>query len=439
MHKLLLLFCFISVTVFAQTNWPLTKASTSVQVAIPSEFGIAAQQPLANTGWEDGVFISRDGLNLYSLYLPADALKWSIDGAPCHFTAYQRGPTFGMDLITSPVPTCTVWLHADILISSRTSTSVPFPAWSMSNLQGPIYSEGAPQMSLTSPTLADIVVFTSNKLPPYNTDVYMIRNSSINPSASSATILPAPVTQTTTEDNPHLERLNANDLVLFFDSPDRPSAVGGLDLWYATSNDNGGTWSNPQQVSSLNTTGNEHQPHLYKDAMNQWWLYYTTPDISGKYAIYRSQQTVPGNWDSWGPKQLVVGPGNSAGIGEPTLTQNGDLSFVVVMEDPNFTSTDRFDADPWFLPKLNSTSIGENSKAKILLFPNPTQSTLKILLPDTEEYYISLSNILGEELMFVKAEKSLDLDKNIYGEGIFFVKIYRNATLITTQKIIFTK
>jgi len=413
MKYFLLLFCFgIS---YSQTNWPLTKTNASVQVAIPAEFGTPTVQALYTDGWEDGLFISRNGLNLYCLYIPADGLSWITNGAPCAFAPYQKGPTFGMDLTTSPVTVCPTWLHGDVLISTRTSTLQAFPTWSLSNLSGAIYSEGAPQFSMLNSTTSDIVVYTSNKLPPYNTDIFMIRNSGINPAENTGTILPAPVTQTTTEDNPHLERLSATDLVLFFDSPDIPGGAGGLDLWYSTSNDDGVTWTSPQQTS-LNTTQNEHQPHLYKDASNQWWMYYTTPDASLKYAIYRAAQITPNDWSNWGPKQLVVGPGNSAGIGEPTLTQNGDLSFVVINQDPNFTSTDRYDSDPWFLPKLNtSTDLQTQTLSNFAFYPNPANDNINF----NTEVNITITDVVGK-VKFSGTTQQINV--STWSNGIYFVR-----------------
>lgn len=440
-NKLVLwLLVFVSVKMTSQPNWPLTKSNTTVQVGIPTEFGTAVQQPISVTGWEDGIFISRDGLNLYSIYLPADALSWTINGAPCVFTPYQKGPTYGMDLATSPSTACPMWVHGDVLISTRTSTTLAFTTWSLSNLSGPIYSEGAPQFVPLSNGNPDLFVFTRNNQPPYNADIYLAKNSGLNPSPSSATILPSPVTYTTIEDNPHIERINASTLVLFFDSPDRPGGVGGLDLWYATSNDDGVTWAFPQQVSTLNTSINEHQPHLYKDNLNQWWLYYTAPDGSGKYAIYRAQQTVAGNWDSWGPKQLVVGPGNSAGIGEPTLTQNGDLSFVVIYQDPNGTSTDKFDADPWFLPRTTITNIPSNSKEpQYTLYPNPSQNIVHLKNSGLIKTEYSLYDITGKLLRRGDfSEATYELKREGLDAGTYFISLTNEEGESKTFKLVFT-
>ncbi len=64
--------------------------------------------------------------------------------------------------------------------------------------------------------------------------------------------------------------------------------------------------------------------------------------------FFRLKQQIPGDWNSWGSRQLVVTAGNTAGVGEPTLTDNGDLSFVVY-DNSDGGNYDRYDADPWFM------------------------------------------------------------------------------------------
>ena len=137
--RVLFLICLLAgLRVCAQPNWTQVKSTTTVQVGIPAEFGAPMQQPLSTGGWEDGLFISRDGLHLYCIYLPIDALSWTFNsGNNCSFSAYDRGPTFGMDLVTNPL-SCSEWLQPDILISSRSSTTTAFPTWTLSNLSGPI-------------------------------------------------------------------------------------------------------------------------------------------------------------------------------------------------------------------------------------------------------------------------------------------------------------
>lgn len=42
--------------------------------------------------------------------------------------------------------------------------------------------------------------------------------------------------------------------------------------------------------------------------------------------------------------------GTSVGVGEPSLTSAGDLSFVTITQNTqNPSATDKYDADPWFM------------------------------------------------------------------------------------------
>ncbi|MBS1637342.1 MAG: T9SS type A sorting domain-containing protein [Bacteroidetes bacterium] len=440
---LLFVWLLAGLSIRAQPNWTQVKSTTTVQVAIPTEFGTPVQQSLSTGGWEDGMFISRDGLHLYCIYIPIDGLSWTLNsGNNCSFSAYSRGPTFGIDLVTNPIG-CSEWLNPDILISSRSNTLMAFPTWSLSNLSGPVFGQGAPQYVMSSSSTADIFVYTDNQRPPYKTDLYYIRNCSLNPALASGTIFPAPITTDSIEDNPHVERLSSMQLVLFFDSPNFAVASGGLDIWYSVSNDDGSTWGAPQPVSSVNTALNEHQPHLYKDNLNQWWLYFTGTDAAGKYSIYRAPQTTPNNWNSWGTRQLVVGSGNSAGIGEATLTQNGDLSFVVVYDanGAGATSTDRFDCDPWFLPHVTTTGIADAEQDAFSLFPNPVKDILHVNLKGTGHtgVRVSLLSALGEEIsQYFPSVNTFDMQRNQLPAGIYFIRLDVPGKASRIFKVVFS-
>jgi hypothetical protein len=216
----------------------------------------------------------------------------------------------------------------------------------------PTWSEGAPLPQGSTGSGWDIFAYTSNEhAPDYKAHICIARNAAYDP-AVLGTMLPAPVTTSTTEDNPHVERLDATHLVLFFDSDDRPGGAGLHDIWYATSADDGASWSTPLAVTSLDSALEEEQPHLFRSASGAWRLYFTaTNPADGKLGIFRAIQGTPGDWNSWTGRELVVGAGNAEGVGEPTLTSAGDLSFVVIDQDvAHGTPTNRFDGDPWFLP-----------------------------------------------------------------------------------------
>lgn len=334
---------------FADSRWKDVKSKAMPYNALPAEFDAPYQQELSVLGWEDGIHISRDGLYLYCIYAPADLLSFLLNrGSPNNFAEYKRGPDFGMDTVSNPIGASS-WLHGDILYAHRDSVSEPFKKWQLSRMARNVFTEGAPNPLFRNSSSVEIMAYTSNENPTYNTNIRFIHNTKPNPEGVGKP-LPAPVNTGYNEDNPHLERIDASTLILLFDSDNRPGS-GRHDLWYALSNDNGKTWSHPRGISSVNTKKMEHQPHLYQDGSGTWFLYYSTEQPDGRLAIYRVRQSIAGDWDSWTGKELVVGAGNTAGVGEPTLTSKGDISFVVVYENPHGTRTDRLDADPWFLPK----------------------------------------------------------------------------------------
>ncbi|MBP9796652.1 MAG: hypothetical protein KBD42_11455, partial [Chitinophagales bacterium] len=58
--------------------WDSVKTNTHpiVVASFTDQYETPFRMPLADYGWEDGLQISFDGLNLYALYAPADLLSW---------------------------------------------------------------------------------------------------------------------------------------------------------------------------------------------------------------------------------------------------------------------------------------------------------------------------------------------------------------------------
>ena len=238
-----------------------------------------------------------------------------------------------MDLVTNPVGAAS-WIQADILYSAKSASTGKFESWILSNMARHTFSEGAPVAIDVSGTSIGTFLFTSNDKPPtYDTDIWILTGTGLNPSGTGAPLPGFPHTAQT-EDNPHIERIDPTHLVLMFDSNNYTGGLGSHDIWYSLSADNAATWSAPQNLSTVNTANQEHQPHLYNDGTD-WYLYFSATHTDGKLAIFRAKQQTAGDWDSWGTRELVIGAGNSAGVGEPSLTSSGDLSFVVVYENPD--------------------------------------------------------------------------------------------------------
>ncbi len=435
----------------AQPNWSAIKINATFNIQDTS-FGKPYIQPLNVEGWEDGVFITRDGLNLYCFYVPIDLFSWTFlgNGTPDHFSSYLRGPTFGMDLATNPIG-ASEWLQSDILYSHRNSDADSFVKWQLSNMALPVFSEGAPQINRNTDSSVDLFVYTSNNVQPaYKTNIVLLRNSGLNPSTQGS-FLPYPVNTDSTEDNPHIERIDSLNLVIFFDSDNRPGGIGQLDIWYSTSADNGITWNIPIQVSTLNTKENEQQPHLYKDINSNWYIYFTaTNTVTQKPEIYRAIQKTIGDWDSWTNRELVIGAGNTAGVGEPTLTQNGDIAFIAIYKDSiNGTPTDKYDADPWFLPKLSKPQPRVQTTANInknyyLMpnFPNPFNTTTSISynLGNLQKGLFTVYSLSGRILFSKEIMGKGDLNWNAGNQpnGIYICKMNISGYCLS-QKMLLTR
>ena len=167
--------CYLLVqTLQAQPDWPAIKAATAPIVALPNEYGTPFQQPLAVGGWEDGLYISREGLHLYCFYTPIDFWSFTDNGGEVsNFTPFRWEPDFGMDLVTNQFG-FSEWLHSDILTATRNSVDEPFKTWQLSNLARPEHWEGAPYTLMANDTLVDIFAFTSDDTKSGNADPWFL-------------------------------------------------------------------------------------------------------------------------------------------------------------------------------------------------------------------------------------------------------------------------
>jgi len=340
-------------------NWVHIKRNARPLVALPDEYGEPYLQPHSTLAWEDGVFISRDGLHMYAFYAPTDIVqyaKYLTENGKCpDITSFLRGPELGMDLSTNPWGVDGV-LHSDISYASRGSTSDTFSSWKLSKIANPYRFDGGFQALSNADGTIDAVVSISTD--ENSNDIFWARGVQHNPPFSSFSLMS--INTHGQEDNPHLERLDSHTLVLLFDNHGIGNAVTSIK--YSLSVDSGGSWSAPLDLGgNINTGTHDLQGHLYHDA-NTWWLYFTS-EREGKTSIFRSRhndsRNIQTDFDSWGAAELVISPGVIldgsgiiAGVGEPTLTSNGDISFVVVYStDVNSSRHDRFEVDPWYLPR----------------------------------------------------------------------------------------
>lgn len=427
----------------AQPNWNLIKSNATFNVPDTS-YNQPYLQSIQVPGWEDGLFMTRDAKYLYSTYLPLDAFSWITDlvlNPICfNFQPYYRPPLLGIDTNTN-IFGCPNYMHSDLIISNRADTSQPFNPWSASNLQTSFSFDGGAHGQLLNADTFDVFVFTKDGPGTQSTDIMFMKNVPVNPTISSA----VPVLSTPAqEDNPHIERLNDSTLLLFFDR-DRY-------IYYSISNDNGDTWQAPILITSVlnDQAPYDVQPHLWNNGQD-WWVYFCANNLNGVRCIYKSKQLITNNWNNWGPKELVIEPGMITGnygtifgVGEPTLSAWGDLSFVVVYGNNTLPdTTDVFDCDPWFLPKKLSPLTQLQNKVsqqnKVFVYPNPAREFIYINTTNVAEkvnvrlYDISSRVIIKEEFY---NQKDIKLDLQHITSGAYFINVQAENFQVTTKIVL---
>ncbi|UII18979.1 T9SS type A sorting domain-containing protein [Fulvivirga ligni] len=354
-----LFFLFVSSVLLAQPNWPAIKSNALFNV-YDTNYYAPEIQPVNVGGWEDGLYMTRDGKHMFSTYLPIDLFSWVGDFDPCiDFDPYYRGPLLGIDTVTNPYG-CGNYIHSDIIMSNRTDTSVPFTHWQPTNLiHSYTFDGGACGVLLNSDTF-DVFIFTS-------------------------------------------------DL----------GEGNGVDLMFSR---------------------NVH-----------WWMYFCANNAGGLHSIYKSRQMIPGDWDSWGAKELVIEPadligtdGFIYGVGEPTLTEWGDISFVAIYGNHLLAdTTDVFDCDPWILkrktPVITSVNYLNTEKQDIAIYPNPVETILNIEIPDDLvggeiHIYDMLGNQTGAYLKCTNIKMKVDVMD--LPHGTYFLRFQKQNTVLVEKLIV---
>jgi hypothetical protein len=375
------------VTPTSPTLWDKIKTNASPQLLLTSEFNASARLSGVGTlAWEDGVYVSDDGLHLFAFYAPMDLLKFVIYsdsyGACPPISNYVRGSILsGMDLdLETPIDNlggCTQGvMHSDIAYASRSSTNESFSSWSRHSVSNPtsanpalFYYEGGLSTSQRSSGNYDIV-FSRSTFDNNKNNLYWVQDvASLSPSNPNIVGI-AGLNTANQEDNPHLERVDSSDdnkLVMLYDNHGDSSATDYL-MYYSKSADGGANWdaaiSLGANINSSSAVKDENiQGHLFKDTSSVWWLYFSS-NRDGSVEIWRSQHNDSANifvdFNNWAAPQKVMSVGSVndsvgtiEGVAEPTLTNDGDLHFVVVYckNVSDQTDYDSCDIDPWVATK----------------------------------------------------------------------------------------
>jgi hypothetical protein len=106
---------------------------------------------------------------------------------------------------------------------------------------------------------------------------------------------------------------SADGSELYFHST-RPGGQGGYDIWLSRWLD--GDWTEPENISRINSPDNDGWPFLSQDGSELWFL----RTYKGSPGLFRSVRID----DQWGEPELIV----SQFAGEPSLDLAGNLYFV---------------------------------------------------------------------------------------------------------------
>ncbi len=418
-------------------------------------------QPNATDGWEDGIYLSRDGLHLYCFYLPMDLPLFAAhigdpggcNGDPCcqGREAYFRGPMYGIDTMPPGAP-CYPWIHSDIVYSTRPNVNADFPPWINSNLSDSILYDGAPHSIDNPGGNVDMFVWNTST---NSDDIYILRNVTHNPHAPGQ---PATGMNTAaTEGNPHVEKLSATDYLMLSDNHTDPE--DSTDFWYSYSTDGGNTWTPKTRINTLNSRYADLQPHLWNDGTD-WWVYFAAADTlgDGRLSIFRAKHNTnnissAATFDDWGDREFVIGPGDNTwptaeaiAVGEPSLSQWGDISFGLVTEDHSTPDSlyDRLDLDPWFLPKKGSPMAflgpGPVTIAQAQAYPNPSAGTVTITFKNLDHSPHSLE-IFELSGMLIYRENDITagqviVDQEVLAAGTYIYRINSQGRLKGGGKLV---
>ncbi|MCP5262188.1 MAG: PD40 domain-containing protein [Rhodoferax sp.] len=275
-------------------------------------------------GWEDSAYISPDGQSLYFQYFPGDMFRINdvfyfhrpkseggLGADPAQRDRYHRGPARGV----SPAYT------SDTLVAKREGDTFGAP------VRFPHARDGRNEWGVMLGGDGAYYYVSHDETRELNMDIY--RN---------AQLLAIPGREKYHEDNPHFA-ITPYGRELFFDSGNRPQAKGKSHIW--VTRETGGRFAEPVMLPApVNVKDStEVQPHLTADGQ----LYFTSAR-DGTIAIYASQRT---GADSWAEPRKVLWTTRKSGarawgLGEPTLTADGQwLYFVVVFDN----GRQEFDAD----------------------------------------------------------------------------------------------
>ncbi len=122
---------------------------------------------------------------------------------------------------------------------------------------------------------------------------------------------------------------------------------------------------------------------------------------------------------------------------------DGDYCSDFLCYKDNVIGTKQFTSKPCDYVNFTGLTSPDSESESFQLFPNPFTKKLSIRLqsPETSSFYqISIRSVLGNVLLYETAisdiSQDVQIDLSEYSAGIYFVQLFENKTLLSTQKVI---
>lgn len=437
-----LLLTGITLQSFAQSieekpNWPKVKCEATIHVLGINEFYSTPFRLDHNLpGTEDSPHITKDGLRLYCMYMPTDQLALDIyvfatqDGAAyCNWDRWRRGQVGLLDFQVPPCPNPQVdsFLHSDIIYAERTSVKHSFGPWKRTGIANTSKAEVAPfPVQGNSMDGLERLYFNVDDSPNNNNNIYYLENCSFDLSSNLPRVPSTLNEPNASLDNPYFTKVfdDATETeyeIAFFDSENKQPFNGNRrDLWYTVKDPAAGLWQPPARVNTVNTGFDEAHAFIWLDESGiepEYWLYYTGQYNRGTRiepipanAIFRARQTIKNNWDSWDKPEIILQPGRNVGaIGEPSITSEGDLCFLVYYDaGPGFTD-DRFDGDVFYMSRKGSGSDGFEHSPCSVSMEGEEQPWEPEISATAQGFQVMLNQEVPTQVLLKVYSKSADL------------------------------
>jgi CubicO group peptidase (beta-lactamase class C family) len=192
-----------------------------------------------------------------------------------------------------------------------------------------------------------------------------------------------------------------------------------------------GAWNGTQLINStyfnemVNTSQNLNKSYGYL-----WWL-------NGKpnYMLPTTQLIFPGSYAADAPSDMIAGLGRDGQI--VSISQSSGLVFIRMGEAPSSTSSvpTIFCNQIW--QKINeldcNLAIDEQQLTNIAIGPNPATNSITITNIMSENYECEIFNIIGNSVMKVSNQNTIDISK--LAAGVYMVLV-RQGNQTQIQKLI---